>query len=213
MYIPPGIPYRHMLSRTLPISLVLFVVLLIVSAIMTLAEANCYVLTAADGETLSIDTSPPFDISAPGESPAYRASRARGERLLIKPGVCNTGNRFITRAYIPEDHDTDEMRKQQMMRPVAMPRSAPKSKTKPKTGPESVSPSTFFEDDVRLTQVTRPQAVIMRNWVRRMGYTCDTISAARPCLWGCDKVLNCNNFRYTFEFSDVGGKIEVVAKR
>jgi hypothetical protein len=213
MYIPPGIPYRHLLSRTIPISLVLFVILLIVSAIMTIAEANCYVLTSADGETISRDTSPPFDISAPGQSPAYRASRGRGERLLIKPGVCNTGNRFITRAYIPKDHDIEEMSRQQMMRPVAMPRSAPKPKPEHKPETESVSPSTFFEDDVQLTQITRPQAVIMRNWVKRLGYTCDTISAARPCLWGCNTVLNCNNFRYAFEFSDVGGKIEIVAKR
>jgi len=133
MYIPSGIPYRHLLSRTLPVSLVLFVILLTVSAIMTIAEANCYVLTSADGETINRDTSPPFDISAPGESPAYRASRARGERLLIKPGVCGAGDRFVAnvKAFLPDDHNTEEMRKRQINRPVILskPKRTPASKT------------------------------------------------------------------------------------
>jgi hypothetical protein len=107
-------------------------IIAILAIMPAIGEANCYVLTSADGEAISRDTSPPFDISLPGESPAYRASRARGERLLIKPGVCGAGDRFVAnvKAFLPDDHNTEEMRKQQINRPVILskPKRTPASK-------------------------------------------------------------------------------------
>ena len=52
------------------------------------AGASCYRLYGVSGQRLYEGTVPPFDISYPGNSSAYEASRARGEYLLIDGNPC-----------------------------------------------------------------------------------------------------------------------------
>lgn len=66
-------------------------------AVIGLAEAGCYQLYSPSGAKIYEDKIPPFDISYPTESPAYRASRARGEYMLIMP------INFCEPAYVEED--------------------------------------------------------------------------------------------------------------
>jgi hypothetical protein len=61
--------------------------------------------------------------------------------------------------------------------------------------------------------VTLDLALLLREAVQAAGYRCDTLDAARPCLVGCGYLLNCNGYRYTFEVTDRGGRIEVEATR
>lgn len=48
-------------------------------------EAGCYQLFNQSNAKIYEGTTPPFDISYPGNSPAYQASRARGEYMMIMP--------------------------------------------------------------------------------------------------------------------------------
>lgn len=49
------------------------------------AEAGCYQLFDQSNAKIYEGNTPPFDISYPGNSPAYQASRARGEYMMIMP--------------------------------------------------------------------------------------------------------------------------------
>lgn len=52
-------------------------------------EATCYQLFSQADTKIYEGSTPPFDISYPGNSAAYNASRARGEYLMIMPNsVC-----------------------------------------------------------------------------------------------------------------------------
>lgn len=50
------------------------------------AAASCYQLFDQSDAKIYEGSTPPFDISYPGNSPAYNASRGRGEYLMILPG-------------------------------------------------------------------------------------------------------------------------------
>jgi hypothetical protein len=51
---------------------------LILFLVANLADASCYRLFGASGQHIYEGTAPQFDISYPGNSSAYEASRARG---------------------------------------------------------------------------------------------------------------------------------------
>lgn len=62
------------------------VILPVFLAFSGVAGAQCYQLYDSQDRTIYEGLAPPFDISLPGESAASRASRARGECLMITPG-------------------------------------------------------------------------------------------------------------------------------
>ena len=59
---------------------------------VTQVEAGCYQLFNQAGAKIYEGTTPPFDISYPGNSPSYQSSRSRGEYMLIMPAnFCEGG--------------------------------------------------------------------------------------------------------------------------
>ncbi len=48
--------------------------------------------------------------------------------------------------------------------------------------------------------------------IRAMGWRCDSVSAIRPFLMSRGFTMVCNNFAYTYEFSDRGGNWAVNLK-
>lgn len=45
--------------------------------------------------------------------------------------------------------------------------------------------------------------------VQLNGYRCDSVSALIKYVWGNGYTLNCNQFQYTYEIKDVGGRWSV----
>lgn len=42
--------------------------------------------------------------------------------------------------------------------------------------------------------------------VKIYGYRCDSISAFRPLIFGTGYAISCNNFSYSYDVKDVGGR-------
>ena len=42
--------------------------------------------------------------------------------------------------------------------------------------------------------------------VRAYGYRCDSITAFQPMVFSSGFTLKCNNFRYSYDIKDVGGR-------
>lgn len=53
---------------------------------------------------------------------------------------------------------------------------------------------------------------VLSAMVKGNGYTCDSISAARNFFTGRGYVLTCNNYAYTYEIADKGGKWVLTVK-
>lgn len=85
----------------------------------------------------------------------------------------------------------------------------PTAPAKPGSVPEGPS---FLEEGVVFGDLDWQWAVTLRGLVQERGYRCDTVSAVRSCLWGCDYHLDCDHFRYTFKVSDRGGRVFVDPK-
>lgn len=51
-------------------------------------QAACYDLRDASGQMISSTPIPPYSLAWPDEGADAKASKARGERLVIRPGAC-----------------------------------------------------------------------------------------------------------------------------
>jgi hypothetical protein len=83
--------------------------------------------------------------------------------------------------------------------------------------PQSCLPTTSapFEPKARVaTNVSRKAEFFdaMISLVRRNGYRCDSISSVRPFIMSEGYTLICNEFRYTYELADKGGRWIVTVK-
>lgn len=65
--------------------------------------------------------------------------------------------------------------------------------------------ATTIEPDAQVG-VTRDVAISLAELIKIYGYRCDSISGARKFLTGRGFVVNCNNYRYTYEIEDKGGR-------
>lgn len=55
-------------------------------------------------------------------------------------------------------------------------------------------------------------AEILADHVESMGYKCSSLSSLRISSWSGNITLICNNWRYEYEFEDVGGRWKMTVK-
>jgi hypothetical protein len=79
---------------------------------------------------------------------------------------------------------------------------------------QHVSPAPDPKPYNMLTDPTKQDLVEgMQRTIRRHGWKCDTIDALHPMILERGLVMVCNNFKYTYDFKDIGGNIEVTVRR
>ena len=77
----------------------------------------------------------------------------------------------------------------------------------------SYAQSTPVEPDAVISDMlTTTQINALAQLIRAYGYSCNSISSARPFLWSFGFVVHCNQFRYGYEIEDRGGTWVVTYK-
>lgn len=65
--------------------------------------------------------------------------------------------------------------------------------------------ATTIDKDAQVT-IPKDVALSLAQLIKIYGYRCDSISGARQFLSGRGFVVNCNDYRYTYEVEDKGGR-------
>lgn len=74
-------------------------------------------------------------------------------------------------------------------------------------------PVTRIEIDAKINKrITKSQAYAMAGMVRAYGYGCSSISSASSFAMSEGYRLSCNNYRYTYEIENKGGRWSVKVK-
>ena len=69
-----------------------------------------------------------------------------------------------------------------------------------------VEPDAVMSDFILEFRDTQGLLEELANKIRNQGWRCDSISAASEMFWSTGFVIICNNFRYTYEIRDRGGR-------
>lgn len=77
----------------------------------------------------------------------------------------------------------------------------------------AMAQQTPIEPRATISRDVRPSTVqALAEAVRIVGYRCDSVSAAVPFIASRGFTLSCNRSAYTYEFSDIGGRIHIRVK-
>jgi hypothetical protein len=71
----------------------------------------------------------------------------------------------------------------------------------------------ILDSDAQISDsVPMGQVAILRKMVKAEGYSCDTVSAVTPFAMSRGFHVICNNWEYSYELADHGGKWSVTVK-
>lgn len=62
------------------------------------------------------------------------------------------------------------------------------------------------------TVKSKESAEILADYVESLGYKCSSLSSLLRSSWSGNVTLICNNWRYEYEFEDVGGQWRMTVK-
>lgn len=178
-------------------------------------QAVCYDLRDAKGELLSSTPIPPFSLAWPVEEPDAKAAKARGERIVIRQGACyavaqgqtEDPEKIAARRAEREARDREALERSQQSAAMDAHNRAVLASVQPANpAPKpAATPYVVMEPESQTLDVTPGQVETFVMLVRMNNFRCDSVSTARPCLYGCNFRLTCNRSRYTYEISDKGG--------